>query len=93
MNELVVIRDETPRYQWRIGRITRLIKGRDGVVRTAEVEMLLREGRQERKLTRAIQHLVPVERNLAGEDVAPEEPATRATVPSSVKGTRAANEN
>ena len=52
--------------------------------------MTQRRGRQERTLTRAIQHLVPVERNLAREDVALQEQVKTVPFTSSTDGTASA---
>ena len=68
LGELVVIADSNlSRYQWELGTIVNLIQGKGGVIRTAKVR-LVRNGELR---TRAIQKLVPLERDLAGEDMAP----------------------
>jgi len=72
LNELVIIVDPNqPRHSWKLGRVTRIIQGRDNIVRTAEVTLL---DDRNSVFTRAIQRLIPLERDLlyspGGEDVA-----------------------
>ncbi len=52
--------DNTPRMRWRLAKVTRLITGRDGVVRAAELQ-LAPHGRHATTLTRSVHHLVPIE--------------------------------
>ena len=61
VGELVIIHEMAPRYKWRIGRILRLIPGRDKIIRSAEIRLL----DDNSLLVRPVQKLVPVERNLA----------------------------
>ena len=67
LNEMVIIAEESKRRnRWELGIITRLIPGKDGAIRAAEVQLLSGQG----TCTRAIQKLVPVERDFwRGEDM------------------------
>ena len=59
--------NKTPTQQWRMGKVEKLLRGRDDVVRAAEVvtvENCLRQGR----LKRPIQKLYPLEVNARDED-------------------------
>ena len=53
---VVLVRDSTPRSQWKLGRISELIVGGDGVARSARVLMP-----NHKTLLRAVKHLVPLE--------------------------------
>ena len=56
VGDVVIIRgDEKNRAHWKLGIVTKLIIGRDGVVRAAQ----LRAGKS--YLERAVQHLYPLE--------------------------------
>ena len=62
LNKVVfmVDKDKAP-HAWATGRITRLMPGRDGLVRAVEVTCPpLQQGGPDRVFTRAIQLLVPV---------------------------------
>jgi hypothetical protein len=55
VGEVVLIKDDTPRYQWRLGAIEELIPSRDGYVRAAVVRT------SKTRLQRPIQLLIPLE--------------------------------
>eukprot|EP00795_Rhopilema_esculentum_P011295 gene11295-21485_t len=52
--------DKTPRQKWKLGKITRLLPGRDNIVRAAEVCTTDNSGKVV-VLKRSIQHLYPIE--------------------------------
>ena len=54
---VIVYEDRQPRHKWLLGRITKLIKGKDDVIRGAELYM----GKTKRTLERPINKLYPVE--------------------------------
>jgi hypothetical protein len=49
-----------PRAQWRIGRVLKLVKGRDGLVRGAKLKVLVKGGAQS-SVHRPLQRLIPFE--------------------------------
>ena len=60
-DEPVIVYDEAqPRGLWRLGRVTRLLRGGDGEVRAAEVKVHSKTGTPT-VLRRPIQHLYPLE--------------------------------
>ena len=59
--------DKTPRQQWRMGKVEKLLRGRDDAVRAAEVVTVDNSLRQVR-LKRPIQKLYPLEVNARDED-------------------------
>ena len=59
--------DKTPRQQWRMGEVEKLLRGRDDVVRAAEVVTVDSSLRQVR-LKRPVQKLYPLEVNARDED-------------------------
>ena len=56
VRDVVLIKDNLPRGQWKIGRINKLIQGRDNVVRSAMVTLPSR-----RTIHRALKLLYPIE--------------------------------
>ena len=56
IGDVVLIKESLPRGQWKIGKITKLIKGRDNLIRSAEVTLPSRKC-----LHRAIKLLYPIE--------------------------------
>ena len=52
--------DKTPRQKWKLGKITRLLPGRDNIVRAVEVRTTDNSGKVV-VLKRSIQHLYPIE--------------------------------
>ena len=63
VGDVVVIRKEkVPRQKWNIGKIVKLIPGKDKVVRAAEVKTLNAAGKHV-TLQRSILHLYPLEIN------------------------------
>ena len=56
INAIVLLGDQTPRAQWKLAKIVKLLKGRDGVARAAEI--ITSTGS---KLERSIEHLYPLE--------------------------------
>ena len=59
--------DKTPRQQWRMGKVEKLLRGRDDAVRAAEVVTVDNSLRQVR-LKRPIQKLYPLEVNARDQD-------------------------
>ena len=53
-------KDKVPRQRWTIGKITRLLPGKDGIVRAVEV-LTLDKSRKQMIMKRPIQHLYPLE--------------------------------
>ncbi|XP_068674716.1 uncharacterized protein [Montipora capricornis] len=60
--------DKTPRQQWRMGKVEKLLQGQDNVVRAAEVVTVDNSLRKTR-LKRPIQKLYPLEINVCDEHV------------------------
>ena len=58
VGNVVVVRDDTPRVSWRIGRVEGLIKGEDHPVRGATIRMSSK-GMKASRLRRPIQALIP----------------------------------
>ena len=56
IGDVVLLKDKLPRGQWRIGRIERLIKGKDQLVRAAKVRLS-----SKKVFTRALNMLFPIE--------------------------------
>ena len=56
VGDVVLIKENLPRGQWKVGRISKLIKGKDDVIRSAKV-MLPSKG----SLHRALKLLYPIE--------------------------------
>ena len=56
VNEVVLIRQPTPRGTWPLGRVLQLLPGKDGLIRTAKI---ICKGR---KTVRAITQLIPLAR-------------------------------
>ena len=59
---VVINKEKVPRQKWNIGKVVKLIPGKDGVVRAAEVKTLNAAGKQV-ILKRSIVHLYPMEIN------------------------------
>ena len=62
-----ILANKTPTQQWRMGKVEKLLRGRDDVVRAAEVVTVDNSLRQVR-LKRPIQKLYPLEVNTRDED-------------------------
>ena len=62
-NDVVVIKDDVPvpRSQWRLGRVTKLIKGQDGQVRGAELAVVTPNQERSVFVRRPVQKLIPLE--------------------------------
>jgi len=56
IRDVVLIKESLPRAQWKIGKVTKLIKGRDNLIRSAEVMLPSRK-----YLHRALKLLYPIE--------------------------------
>ena len=56
LGDVVLLKDKLPRGQWRIGRIDKLIEGKDQLIRAAKVRLSSRK-----ILTRALNMLYPIE--------------------------------
>lgn len=56
VGDVVLLKEKLPRGQWRVGRISELIRGRDQLVRSAKVRMP-----SKKLLTRALNMLYPIE--------------------------------
>jgi len=59
--------DKTPRQQWRLGKVEKLLRGRDNVARAAEV-VTVDSSLRKTLLKRPIQKLYPLEINVLDED-------------------------
>ena len=60
--DVVIVKDEKrPRNTWKLGRVKKLVKGRDGKIRGAVVETVADNQNRLIEISRAVQHLVPVE--------------------------------
>ena len=55
VGDIVLIKGQSPRSQWKMGRVGKLIQGRDGDVRAAQVKQ------GDYLLNRPLQHLYPLE--------------------------------
>ena len=62
VGDVVVVRDDTPRVSWKIGRVGELITDKDDQVRGATVK-IVSKGMKRTKLRRPIQALIPLEIN------------------------------
>ena len=60
VGDIVHIQDKVPRLRWRMGKVDKLVPGRDGVVRAAELTTLDKSQRIIR-VKRPIQKLYPLE--------------------------------
>ena len=67
VGDVVVVRDDTPRVSWRIGRVEGLIEGEDHQVRGATIRMSSK-GMKPSRLRRPIQALIPLEINDGGDE-------------------------
>ncbi|CAB4035659.1 retrovirus-related Pol poly from transposon [Paramuricea clavata] len=77
VGDVVVVRDDTPRVSWKIGRVEELITGKDDQVRGAAVK-ISSKGMKPGKLRRPIQALIPLEINDAeNEDAGRENPSKK----------------
>ncbi|CAB4038836.1 Hypothetical predicted protein [Paramuricea clavata] len=77
VGDVVVIRDDTPRVSWKIGRVEERITGKDDQVRGAAVK-ISSKGMKPSKLRRPIQALIPLEINDAeNEDAERENPSKK----------------
>ena len=63
---VLVMEDRFKKHQWKMGVVQQLIKGKDGIVRGAEVR-ICSKGKKD-VLRRPLQKLVPLERNEKGAD-------------------------
>jgi hypothetical protein len=54
IGDVALVKDDepSPRTQWRIGKVTQLVTGRDGQVRGATLRYLAREGSRQRSIDR-----------------------------------------
>ena len=60
--DVIIVKDEKrPRSTWKLGRVKKLVKRRDGKTRGAVVETVADNQNQLIEISRAVQHLVPVE--------------------------------
>ena len=60
--DVVIVRDEKrPRNTWKLGRVKKLVKGRDGKTRGAVVETVADNQNRLIEISRAVQNLVPIE--------------------------------
>ena len=67
VGDIVHIQDKVPRLRWRMGKVDKLVPGRDGVVRAAELTTLDKSQRIIR-VKRPIQKLHPLEVSAAVSD-------------------------
>ena len=69
INDVVLIEDSRlRRSEWRVGRVSELIKSNDGHVRTAVVNVINENGKQG-QLRRPINKLYPVEQSMRNNEV------------------------
>lgn len=62
VGDIVLLRNECkPRALWKVAKVTELVRGRDGAVRSAKIERLTSSREKTTELRRPIQHLVPLE--------------------------------
>jgi hypothetical protein len=70
VGDVAVIHEENVhRVKWRLGRIAKLIEGKDGAIRGAVVRKLADKGGKCRKIRRLIQKLYPVELSEGDEEI------------------------
>jgi len=64
VGDVVIVVDESklPRGRWRLGHVTKLISGSDGVARGATVDVIVSGGRR-LQMDRPVQKLIPLEIN------------------------------
>ena len=67
VGDIVHIQDKVPRLRWRMGKVDKLVPGRDGVVRAAELTTL-DKSRRIIRVKRPIQKLYPLEVSAAVSD-------------------------
>ena len=62
MDGVVLIKDDepAPRTQWRMGRVSQLVKGQDGQVRGVRLKVLSKAGKQS-SVHRPVQRMIPFE--------------------------------
>ena len=62
VGDIVLLRNEgKPRAFWKLAKVTELVRGRDGAVRSAKIQCLTNSREKTTELRRPIQHLVPLE--------------------------------
>ena len=62
VGDIVLLRNESkPRAFWKLAKVTELVRGRDGAVRSAKIQCLTSSREKTTELRRPIQHLVPLE--------------------------------
>ena len=62
VGDIVLLRNEgKPRAFWKLANVTKLVRGRDGAVRSAKIECLINSREKTTELRWPIQHLVPLE--------------------------------
>lgn len=62
VGDIVVLKNENKRRAfWKLAKVTELVRGRDGVVRTAKIQCLTTDRAKTTELRRPSQHLVPLE--------------------------------
>ena len=57
---VIAYKDKQPRSNWRLGKIERIIRGKDGHIRGASLRVITREGRHS-VIERPLQKLFPLE--------------------------------
>ena len=77
VRDIVHIQDKVPRLRWRMGKVDKLVPGRDGVVRAAELTTL-DKSQQIIRVKRPIQKLYPLEVSAAVSDKS-DKPVTMVT--------------
>ncbi|XP_074608745.1 uncharacterized protein LOC141863176 [Acropora palmata] len=62
VRDIVLLRNECkPRAFWKLAKVTELVRGRDGAVRSAKILCLTSSKEKTTELRRPVQHLVPLE--------------------------------
>ena len=62
IGDIVLVKDvNLPRLRWKKGRITKLIKGNDGLVRGVSLDTIVSTTNKTQCINRPLQHIIPLE--------------------------------
>ena len=62
IGDIVLVKDvNLPRLRWKKGRITKLIKGNDGLVRGVSLDTVVSTTNKTQCINRPLQHIIPLE--------------------------------